>query len=123
MLLDTSALIEVIKNSDKGKKIADAMLNESAIISLITLAELVGWCKRENKNILTTVKTVKDAISIVGLDETICLVAGSILRTQKKAQRKFGMIDALIYCTAQIIGEELWTTDVDFKGLSGIRIL
>lgn len=128
MLLDTSAIVEITNSSEKGKAISEkidelfANSGERAVISILTIAEIANWCKRENKNLKEVVFEIKSRTEIVNLNELICLFAGSLVGEQRKIQKKFGLVDALIYATAQAIGEELWTTDVDFKGLGEIRI-
>lgn len=48
MLFDTSAWIEFFQGTEKSKKIENILRTEENFTSIVTLAEVVNWCFKNN---------------------------------------------------------------------------
>jgi predicted nucleic acid-binding protein len=66
---------------------------------------------------------VKKYSEILDLNEKIVETGGKINFETRKTIKDFGMMDALIYSTAQIYGLKLLTGDDHFKSLDDVVML
>jgi len=124
MLLDTYAWIELFTGSTKGKKVEEIIKSETKIfISILSLAEITVWCLRNQKNVSERLEIVKKYSEILDLSEKIVEIGGRINFEIKKKEKTFGMIDSLIYATAQIYSLKLLTGDKHFKNLDDVIML
>lgn len=123
IILDASAWIEFFLKTERGKIVYDIIELEGACTSMITFAEVVNWCHKNNKNAVEFVNGIKESSEIINLNEGIIIEAGKINFKRKKTNPKWGMIDSLILATAQMYGLKILTKDRDFKDLSNVEIL
>lgn len=124
MLLDTSAWIEYFKDTEKGKIVALILEKEQAFFtSLITISEVSVWCNKNKEDTAKFLQKLKNLSNLLELSETILLESGRIYSEQRNVNGKIGLIDCIIYTTAQIHGLVLLTKDNDFKGLQNIRTI
>ena len=124
MLLDTYAWIELFIGSAKGRKVEETIRKGTKIYtSILTLAEIIPWCFRNQKNPDTIIKIIRDYSEILDLNEEIVRIAGKMNFEIKKNIKDFGMIDSLIYATAQIYSLKLLTGDKHFRNLDDVIML
>lgn len=123
MLLDTSAWVEYFKGTKEGEKVKSIIKNNVIYICPITIAELSNWCYKNNKDPVEYIKIIKNLSTYLELSEEILNLSGKIYYRLRKKNKKIGLIDCIIYTTAQIHGLELITKDNDFKNLPGVQLL
>ncbi len=127
MLIDTSAIIEILKHpaaSDKFKLIEANIGSEHLYVLVIQLAELSDWCISNRFSVRETIEAVKKFASIISLDEEICLEGSRVkAERRKKGYPNFGLIDGLTLAAARTIGERLLTFDQDFSGERDCTVL
>ncbi|HIG97936.1 TPA: type II toxin-antitoxin system VapC family toxin [Candidatus Woesearchaeota archaeon] len=124
MILDTSAWVEFIEGTEKGRRVKSILEREENFTSLATIAELAHWCLRSGReDVATTVTEVKRISQILPLTETISITAGKLNYERKKASIKWGMMDSLIVATAQTYGLKILTKDNAFWDLPEAEIL
>jgi len=117
-LVDSSGWLEYFADSKNAKHYAPIIENtELLIVSPINLYEVY-------KKILIE-KDEYVARQIVGIMQQARIIeinpAISIEAAKLSHQYKLPMADSLIYATAKINKAILWTQDVDFKGLYGVK--
>lgn len=122
-MIDASAWIAYLEGSEAGIKVCDIVENNEAITSILTIAELADIHARKGKPFMQTYEYVKTSSKIVNTPLLACLNAGKLKTEQRKKQSSFGLLDALIYLTAQEQDLVLVTKDRDFTGLKGVVIL
>lgn len=124
-LLDTWAWIEYFNGSEKGKKIKSILDEHYVAISAISLAELSKWFFQNKKSISfkTILYQIKKHSIILPLDESILIESGKNYISLRKTQKNIGMIDSIIYTTADLYGYSIITGDQDFKGLPNVEII
>lgn len=127
MFLDTSIIIDILihkKTSDQFKKIFSLIKEEPLYISVIQLGELSDWCYKNNVDVNKSIYQIKKMITIIPLDETICLHGSKLKHTvRKKGNNKFSLIDGLILASANSVDEKLLTKDTDFSHCSQAIVL
>ena len=125
MLFDTSAWIEFLSGTKQGKKVADVLHQGEHFTSIVSLAELVNWCLRNNleNDIGEYVAGVRTGSKILPLEEEIVLIAGRLNCERKKTLKNWGMLDSLIVSTALFCKLSVLTKDSQFKDLPNAVML
>jgi len=125
MLLDTSAWIEFFQGTEKSKKVENALKTEENFTSIVTFAEIVNWCLKNNvqDKIRSYIEGINSGSAILELNEPIALVAGKLNYERKKIIKNWGMIDSIILATSQVYNLKILTKDSQFKDLLNAEIL
>lgn len=123
MILDTSAWIEFIRGTEKGIKIKKIISHRDIFTSMITLAELVNWCLRNNIRYEDYLDKIKHGSRILELDADIAILAGSISYERKKIIKNWGMVDSVILGTSIIHKLGILTTDNHFKDIQHATVV
>ena len=125
MLLDTSAWIEFFQGTEKSKKVENILKTEENFTSIVTFAEIVNWCLKNNiqDKIKGYIEGIKNGSTILELNEPIAIIAGKLNYERKKFVKNWGMIDSVILATAQIYNLKVLTKDSQFKDSSNVEIL
>jgi toxin FitB len=119
-LVDTSAWIEWLIDSDTGKAVAGALPERDQwLVPTIVQLELAKWLTREagedkaDQAIAFTEKCV-----VAPLDTRPALAAAEV-----SAREKLATADAIIYATAQAHDADVLTCDAHFEGLPGVTLI
>ncbi len=121
-LVDTYAWIEYFVGLERGEKVKKIIENEENKILTpeCCLAEIKGWCIRENQDFDELYSIVRKISDIQCLLTQDWLEAASI-RSEMRATRKgFGMMDALILAQQKRLGCKVISGDPHFKGLKDV---
>jgi predicted nucleic acid-binding protein len=116
-VIDTSAWIEFLIDSETGQKVeAEMPRRDACIVPTIVQLELAKWLARE---------VSEDREDAVLADTTKCLVvpldmALALRAAQVSRDRRLATADAIIYATALSHDAELLTCDAHFKDLPGV---
>ena len=118
MLLDTSAIIEVLRHPRTSKEfrlIQKHIGDEDLYVLVVQLAELSDWCIVNNVPARERIEEVKNLANIIPLDEDIFLEGSRIKNERrKKGFASFGLLDGLLLAAARSVGERVLTFDLDF---------
>ena len=116
-VIDTSAWIEFLLDSETGQKIgAEMPRRDDWIVPTIVQFELAKWLAREvSEDISEAVLADTTKCVVVPLDTPLALRAAQISHS-----RKLATADALVYATAQALDADLITCDTHFKDLPGV---
>jgi len=125
MLLDTYAWVEFFKGTNEGKKVKEILKKEKCYTCIVSIAELVEWCSKNNlkEEIKEYFKAITKSSVILNLDEEISLLAGKINHERKKNIEGWGMMDSLILATAISYDIKILTGDTHFKDLPNVEML
>ena len=123
LLLDTSAWVALFEGEDEGKEVLLHMREEECCTSLATFAEITDWAIRNKRDYKDRIKRMKALSQIIEITEEIVILAGKINPERKKQVHNWGMMDALIYATAQTYGFTVLTKDPHFDSLPGVKLL
>ena len=122
MILDTYAWIEYFLESEKGIKVKE-IIKEGCYTSIVSLAEIVEWCIKNNHDAEEHIEIVKNLSQIIFLNDEAALLAGKINYEKKKTIKNWGMIDSIIYSTAIINGMKIVTGDPHFRDLENVIMI
>ena len=123
MFFDTSAWVELFKGSTQGERVKKYITSEVCFTSALSLAEITSWALRNKKDADYYLSIVREGTTITELSQKLFETAGKVHAQHKKAQPNFGMIDAILYVSAQKENETLLTTDHHFQGLKNVEML
>jgi predicted nucleic acid-binding protein len=119
-LVDTSAWIEWLIDSETGKAVEAALPQPDRwLVPTIVQLELAKWLTREagedkaDQAIAFTQKCV-----VAPLDTRLALAAAEV-----SAREKLATADAIIYATAQAHDADVLTCDAHFEGLPGVSLI
>ncbi len=122
ILLDTWAILELIKGSDKGAKV-DEIVRESTLTCTTCLNlyeakyKLAGWYGGERINKM--LDEVRATTQILSITEEAALEAAEI----KLQQKQLSAVDCNSYATAKLHKLEFVTGDKGFEGLGGVVLV
>lgn len=119
-VVDTSAWVEWLVDSDLGRKVGREMpAPESWIVPTIVQFELSRWLTREvSEEAAGSAIAFSNECVVAPLDATLALKAAEVAE-----ERGLAMADAIIYATALEIGADILTCDAHFAALPGVVYL
>lgn len=123
MLLDSYSWIEFFLGSEKGKKVEQIIEENECFTSIVSIAEIIEWCYKNNKDCNYRINIIKQYSKILDLNEEIVLLAGKINFENKKKIANWGMLDSLIYASALLYDLIVLTGDRHFSGLKNAEML
>lgn len=117
-VVDSSGWIEYLTGAANADFFAPAILDSTQlIVPSISMYEvfkilLRSYGDREALNMLNSMSRGR----IVPLDENLSIAAARL-----SLELRLPMADSIILATAQAYDATLWTQDVDFEGVEGVR--
>jgi predicted nucleic acid-binding protein len=117
-LVDSSGWLEYLTDSKNAKWFAPAIeKTDELIVSTINIYEIY-------KKVLSK-KDENSAIQVIGLMQQAKVVDVNLRIAIQAAklsyEQKVPMADSLIYITARQYNAIVWTQDIDFKNLKGVK--
>ena len=122
--LDSSAWVEYLEGSFKGKEVSRILEGGNEIYSIsIIISEVVSRAKRKKQNVDTSFRAITINSKILEINPEIAKEAG-ILHAEMKMKRKdFGLVDAIIWIAAKKLNSKLVTCDIHFKDFKNVVLL
>lgn len=116
-VVDTSAWIEWLRDSETGRKLAPMMpAPQDWLVPAMVQLELAKWLTRElGEDRADEVIAYTQICEVVPLDTEIAMLAASLCRLSRLATA-----DAIVLATAKVRGADLLTCDSHFKGIEGV---
>ena len=113
-VIDSYAWVEYFRGTKKGEKAKQFIESGKAATSSISIAELSEKYKRENINFEEDFNFIMSSTKIINLNIEIALSAGKINFENKKKIKNWGMADAIILATANLINAKVIAGDERF---------
>ena len=120
LFLDTSAVIELFKGNENGRKILDLINNDKVCITVFTVYELYFGIKDNELNKLTE---FFDSVEIVPFMFHAAKKAAGIKKELKNKGDIIEEIDILIAATCLYYKSKLITLDKDFKNVDNLKVI
>ena len=116
-VIDAYAWIEYLDGSEKGRKVAEIIEEDTNEIftSSGTVAEVVGKVLRRNEDINIALNHINNFSAVIDITQDICIAAAHIHFEYKKKNKNFGMLDAFVAAIAKKLGAKILTGDNDFR--------
>ena len=127
ILLDTSALIDLLANKDKAVKVLTRYKNDPLSISVITWAELqIGFLYFTSKKQEKARKKLEELIEggileILDITRPVALQYASLQTVLLKIGKPIASFDGLIAATALSYNYTLITSDASFKRIPKLK--
>ena len=117
-VVDSSGWIEYLTDAPNADFFAPAIQDAAQlIVPAISIYEVFKILMREDSDDLALLKTAQMAEGqVVLLDRELAIAAARL-----SLELRLPMADSIILATAQAYGATLWTQDVDFEGVAGVR--
>ncbi|MCC6917693.1 MAG: type II toxin-antitoxin system VapC family toxin [Alphaproteobacteria bacterium] len=119
-LVDTSAWIELLRDTPAGKAVRQAVPTPGEwLVPTIVQLEFFKWLLRElGQDAADEALVFSRTCVVVPLSTNLAVAAAEACR-----EFKLSTADAIIYATAQAYGADLLTCDAHFKDLAGVVYL
>ena len=117
-VVDSSGWIEYLTGAPNADFFAPAIHDvEQLIVPSISIYEVSKILLRDNAELIAT-ESVSEMLEgiVVPLDENLSIAAARL-----SLELRLPMADSIILATAQAYDATLWTQDVDFEGVAGVR--
>jgi len=117
-VFDSYAWIEYFAGTSKGKTVNKYLSEGSVVTPSIVIAELSdkyhreGWTAWPEDLLFITARTV-----VFDLGLKIASEAGRLKSEVRRKNSGFGLADAIVYQTAEVLGAKVVTGDKHFNGL------
>jgi toxin FitB len=117
-LVDSSAWLEYFAGGPNAKSFAKVIEDtDNLIISSINLYEVYRKVLTEkDEDHAIQVAGLMQQARVINVDSIISLSAAKI-----SVEYKIPITESIIYSTSRLYEAVLWTMDVDFEGLTGVR--
>ncbi len=124
-IIDSYAWVEYFIGSQKGELLKKLFLNEQNRFATVEccLAEIYGWALKNNQDFDQLFKIIRANSSIIAITEHDWIDAGKERFEQRKAQRDFGLIDAVILIKQKEYRCTIITGDKHFKNVDNVVFL
>jgi len=116
-VVDTSAWIEWLRDSEVGRKVDSEIPMQGAwIVPTIVQYELARWLVRQvSEEAAGSTIAFSNECVVAPLDTTLALKAAEVA-----SEHALAMADAIVYATAREAGADLLTCDAHFADLPGV---
>jgi predicted nucleic acid-binding protein len=116
-VVDTSAWIEWLRDSEVGRKVDSEIPMQGAwIVPTIVQYELARWLVRQvSEEAAGSTIAFSNECVVAPLDTTLALKAAEVA-----SEHALAMADAIVYATAREAGADLLTCDAHFAKLPGV---
>ena len=116
-VVDTSAWIEWLRDSEVGRKVDSEIPMQGAwIVPTIVQYELARWLVRQvSEEAAGSAIAFSNECVVAPLDTTLALKAAEVA-----GEHALAMADAIVYATAREAGADLLTCDAHFAKLPGV---
>jgi len=116
--LDTSAAIEILRGSEKGREIKE-LLSDDAFITAFSVHELfVGTHSSQSKTLEEFLKNFE----VLDYNSECASKSAAIERSLSRQGKKINVIDVLIAGICMNASRTLISTDNDFRKINGLDV-
>ena len=121
-MIDSYAWVEYFKGTKRGEIAKEFIETKENATASIIITELSEKYERENKSFEEDMQFILSRTKIVPLNAEIALESGKVNCVNKKKIKNWGMADAIILATANILGAKVVTGDEHFRNLNSIML-
>jgi|SRR3989344_3056679 len=123
-ILDSHAWIEYFNGSKKGEIVRRLFSNENDFITIeCCLAEIKGWALKNNKNFDELYRLIISNSEILEIEENDWIKAAEERFEQRKTQKDFGLIDAMILVKQKELNCKIISGDSHFEKIKNVIFL
>lgn len=120
IMLDSSAVIEFLEESEKGNKIRKLVENDSSSVSTISINELLITSHGDENELI---RNLLDGVHVFDFDEKAAYRSVEIEKEMRKKGNVIGKLDIFIAAICLENNLPLVTLDKDFRRVGGLKVL
>ncbi len=120
IVLDTSALIELVTGTDKGSIIQEYLTEESGAISSLTVHEMLAGA---NNKRIAFLKSFFETLQIIPYGLKEAYISSDLEKQLAKKGKMINKLDILIAATCLVHEIPLITLDNDFTHVSNLKLI
>ncbi len=118
-ILDTSAIIEILKGTEKGGKIKELLSDEILSITPISIHEILILIKEDERESFTNFLNM---VKIYNFESNSSIESSKIEINLKNSGNMIQRVDTFIAGICLARGERLITLDKDFEKIGGLNV-
>ena len=124
-IIDSYAWIEYFLGSDKGEILRKLFADEKRQFMTLEccLAEIIGWSLKNHQDFDSLFRIIRSNSQILQITEHDWIDAGKERHEQRKGQKDFGLIDAVILVKQKEFNCKIISGDKHFKNLHNVVFL
>ncbi len=125
IILDSSAVIEYLRGTEKGKKVQDLLEKPATAAALtgLTATEVFVKSLREAQAVAQVQLALQSLAAVLPFDLLLAESSAQVYLDQRKRKPKFGLADAHVVAAARLHGAKVLTCDNDFAGVPEAVVL
>ena len=120
-VMDSSAWIEYLRGTERGKKIKEAMTGELYTPALV-VTEVIAHMDKTNEGD-DAYRAIATLSIIMVANAQLALDAARFYRVLRKKNSKFSYGDAHVVATAHALEGTIITCDTDFRNVPGAKVI
>lgn len=120
ILLDSSAIIEFLEESEKGDRVRKFVENESGAVSTISINELLVTSEGKENEVI---RKLLGEMHVFDFDERVSYRSVEIEKALREEGRLIGKLDIFIAAVCLVNKLFLVTLDRDFERVDGLKVL
>lgn len=124
-LLDTSAWIEFLHGTEKGRVVARLVdrTPNNLLTSDASFAEIYAWALREDRDPGDAISFIRNNSELIETYTNLWVEGAHYKCVQRKKRPQFGLVDGILLAVQKLTGATIVTCDPHFKGLKKVRML
>ncbi len=124
IFFDSSAWIEYFAGTARGQKIKQLLKPETKVFTTgMIVAEVIAKHLKEGLQTENAMQALRAIPFLVTFESKIGEETAKIYVQQRKVKQKFGLVDAHVVATARAVNAQIITCDLDFSGLSDVKLI
>lgn len=123
VVLDTSALIELLGNTARGKKVEQKIGARMISLPTMVVSEACALAAKRGENAELLLRLLLSEMYVVHLDSAVAYNASQLYVLARKKRTKFSLTDAIVVMTADSIKAPVLTCDNDFAGMKNVTVI
>ena len=123
VVLDTSAVIEVIQGTSLGKQVERHIGTRIVTFPAIVVAEACAIAQREGRDAELLFRLLLSEAHVVHIDSKLAYHASILYVLTKKKKPKFSLADAIVVMTGDQCNAPVITCDNDFAGMKNVTVV
>jgi tRNA(fMet)-specific endonuclease VapC len=120
ILLDSSAIIEFLEESERGNRVRKFVENESSAVSVISINELLITSQGKEND---AIRKLLSGMHVFDFDERSAYRSVEIEKELRKRGKVISKLDIFIAAICLVNKLSLVTLDRDFEMVDGLKVL
>lgn len=123
IVLDTSAVLEIIQGTPRGKQAERLIGDRTITLPTIVIAEACAVAQRSDKDAKSLFRLLLSEAHVVHLSSKTAYNAAILYALAKQKKPKFSLADAIVVMTGDELSVTVITCDNDFAGMKNVTVV